>query len=439
MKIAYILEVFPSLSQTFVLNQIVGLIDHGHAVDIYAEIKNDSHKLHPAVDQYRLLDRAHYQPQVPQDQLKRLLSGLIIFCRYFWQDPVLILRSINIWRYGRAATSLRLLHGVVPFLSDRPHYDIIHCHFGLLGLKGMLLRDMGAISGQLVTTFHGVDMSQNLKLLGDDLYSPLFKAGDRFLPISQHWQNRLIELGCDPKKITIHRMGIDPDKFAFKPRFPDPPAPTQLISVSRLAEKKGIEYGIRSVAALIQAGLAVEYSIIGDGDLKAPLAALIAQLNIGHAIHLLGPKNHAEVLEALDRSHILLAPSITATDGNQEGIPVALMEAMAMGLPVVSTYHSGIPELVEDGRCGYLVPERDVDALTEQLKHLVQQPELWLAMGTAGRQKVESEYNIHRLNAQLAHLFEPRLSPQPTTGLAARSPQPSPLDRATPYSTPSQL
>ncbi|WOD39268.1 glycosyltransferase [Nodosilinea sp. E11] len=436
MKIAFIVEIFPSLSQTFVLNQITGLIDQGHEVDVYAEIENDSHKLHPDVEQYQLLDRAHYQPQVPQDQLKRLLGGVIIFCRYFFKDPALILRSINIWRYGKAAKSLRLLYGVVPFLGDRPHYDIIHCHFGLLGLKGMVLRDVGAISGQLVTTFHGVDMSQNLKMLGDDLYKPLFEAGDRCLPISQHWQNRLIELGCDPDKITIHRMGIDPDKFVFRPRSPDSGQPTQLISVSRLAEKKGIEYGIRAVAALVEAGFAVNYSIIGDGDLKAPLAALIEQLNVGHAIHLLGPKNHAEVLDALNQSHILLAPSITASDGNQEGIPVALMEAMAMGLPVVSTYHSGIPELVEDGQCGYLVPEQDVDSLTEKLKQLVQQPELWLAMGTAGRQKVEREYNIHRLNAQLADLFEQQ-RPQPAIEVATRSPLASP-GGASPYSPPAQ-
>ena len=128
MKIALIVEIFPSLSQTFVLNQIVGLIEHGHEVDIYAELSNDSLKLHPDVEQYHLLDQAYYQPQVPRGHLQRLLSGLIVFCRYFFKDPVLILRSINIWRYGKAATSLRLLHGVVPFLGDRPHYDIIHCH-----------------------------------------------------------------------------------------------------------------------------------------------------------------------------------------------------------------------------------------------------------------------------------------------------------------------
>lgn len=406
MKIAFIVEIFPSLSQTFVLNQIVDLIERGHEVDIYAEIRGDSHKIHPDVEKYHLLERTYYQPQVPADHAQRLRNGAVLFLCNCLIDPKLLLRSVNLFKYGKAAASFRMLHSVIPMLKKRPAYDIIHCHFGLLGLKGMWLRDIGAISGKLITTFHGVDMSQNLQLLGQDLYAPLFQAGDYFLPISQFWRNRLIELGCDPHKITVHHMGIDAQRFAFTPRTLVEGQTVQLISVSRLAEKKGIEYGIRAVATLVQEGLNVEYQIIGDGELRQPLADLIADLNVGHAIQLLGPKNHNEVMAALNQAHILVAPSVTAKDGNQEGIPVALMEAMAMGLPVVSTYHSGIPELVEDGISGYLVPERDIEALKTRLRQLVQKPESWLTMGTAGRQKVEQEFDLHALNAGLVELFE---------------------------------
>ncbi|HEY9879568.1 MAG TPA: glycosyltransferase [Leptolyngbyaceae cyanobacterium] len=406
MKIAVIVEVFPSLSQTFVLNQIVDLIERGHEVDIYAEVRGDSHKVHPDVEKYGLLKRTYYHPQVSKDQSQRLRQSMALLLRHGLRDPALILQSLNVFKYRKAAASFRILHSVIPLLKKRPVYDIIHCHFGLLGLKGMWLREIGAVSGKLITTFHGVDMSQNLQLLGQDLYAPLFQAGDYFLPISQFWRNRLIELGCDPHKITVHHMGIDAHRFAFTPRTLVEGQTVRLISVSRLAEKKGIEYGIRAVAALVQEGLNVEYQIIGDGELRQPLADLITDLNVGHAIQLLGPKNHNEVMAALNQAHILVAPSVTAKDGNQEGIPVALMEAMAMGLPVVSTYHSGIPELVEDGISGYLVPERDIEALKTRLRQLVQKPESWLTMGTAGRQKVEQEFDLHALNAGLVELFE---------------------------------
>jgi colanic acid/amylovoran biosynthesis glycosyltransferase len=430
MRIAFIVEVFPSLSQTFVLNQIVDLLERGHEVDIYAEVRGDSHKVHPDVEKYRLLERTYYHPPVPADRWQRLRSSAGLFLRYCLSDPVLMLRSINLLEYGKAAASLRLLHAVIPLLKKRPAYDILHCHFGLLGLKGMRLRQMGAISGRLITTFHGVDMSQNLKLMGEDLYAPLFEAGDHFLPISRYWQNRLIELGCDPAKITVHRMGIDPETFAFRPRTLSPGEPVRLISVSRLAEKKGIEYGIRAVAALVQEGLAVEYEIIGDGDLRQPLTELVQQLGVGHAVRLLGPKNHSEVQAALDQAHILLAPSVTARDGNQEGIPVALMEAMAMGLPVVSTVHSGIPELVADGRSGFLVPERDVAALTDRLRQLVQQPDTWVSLGTAGRQTVEREFNLHRLNPRLVNLFEQVLQGGAVTPTENLPPETSVLEAA---------
>ncbi|MGF1568072.1 MAG: glycosyltransferase [Nodosilinea sp.] len=439
MKIAYILEVFPSLSQTFVLNQITGLLDRGHEVDIYAEYTGDSHKVHADVEKYNLQKITYYQPQTPTGKLERVGQGFYWFWRYFFRAPFLMLRSVNFFRYGKSATSLRLLYAVIPFVRRRPKYDIIMCHFGLLGLKGMALRDLGAISGKLVTAFHGVDMSQNLEMLGRHLYAPLFKAGEGFLPISGYWKNRLIELGCNPSQIAIHPMGIDTKKFVFQPREREFQGATRLISVSRLTEKKGIEYGIQAVAALLEQGLLVEYLVIGDGERRASLAALVTQLGVGHAVKLLGPRDHTEVLAELSRAHILLAPSVTAQDGNQEGIPVALMEAMAMGMPVVSTYHSGIPELVDDGESGFLVPERDTGALVAVLTGLVQRPETWLALGAAGRQKIENEYAIDKLNTRLVSLFKQVLSLDKRYGLTTSPLGDNATDNLAPYSAPTQL
>jgi colanic acid/amylovoran biosynthesis glycosyltransferase len=126
---------------------------------------------------------------------------------------------------------------------------------------------------------------------------------------------------------------------------------------------------------------------------------------VGGQVKLLGWKNQTEVVQLLRDTHIFMAPSVTAEDGDQEGTPTVLMEALAQGLPVLSTRHSGIPEVVVEGESGYLVPERDVDALAERLENLLEHPEQWPAMGTAGRRHVEEHYDIDRLNDQLLSLY----------------------------------
>jgi colanic acid/amylovoran biosynthesis glycosyltransferase len=115
---------------------------------------------------------------------------------------------------------------------------------------------------------------------------------------------------------------------------------------------------------------------------------------------------HEQVVEVLRRASIFLAPSVTSADGDQEGIPVALMEAMSSGVPVVATEHSGIPELVEDGISGFLAPERDAGTLAVRLGQLIEHPELWPSMGEAGRRRVEADYDIEVLNDRLVDLLE---------------------------------
>jgi colanic acid/amylovoran biosynthesis glycosyltransferase len=121
---------------------------------------------------------------------------------------------------------------------------------------------------------------------------------------------------------------------------------------------------------------------------------------------MIGAQSHAEVMRLMEEAHILIAPSITAADGDEEGIPNTVKEAMALGLPVVSTTHAGIPELVEDGVSGFLVPERDSAALGERLAQLVDRPETWAALGRAGRQRIERHFDIDRLNDELLVLYE---------------------------------
>lgn len=404
MRIAFVVgSVFPAISETFIIDQITGLIKRGHEVDIYAEKPDISAKLHPDIKKYNVLSRTYYH-QVPKNYLLRLSKGIKLLLAGLHQNSAVTLHSINPLKYGRQAASLKLLYQVSPHLNQQP-YDIVHCHFGYNGLKSLQLRDFGLLQGKLITTFHGLDLSQDIQAQGRHIYDRLFEQGDLFLPVSEYWKQRLIELGCDKGKIIVHRMGIDCDSFAFTQRKLPKVDKIQLISVSRLAEKKGLEYGIRAVAELVKIKSNIEYTIIGDGPLKEDLQQLIQTLNIGNIVKLIGWRQKTEVIDLLKNSDIFLSPSVTSQSGDQEGIPVALMEAMAIGLPVVSTFHSGIPELVKNNISGFLVPERNVPSLVDRLNYLIEHPEIRSRMGQLGHQQVRKHYDVEMLNDRLVELY----------------------------------
>jgi colanic acid/amylovoran biosynthesis glycosyltransferase len=407
MRIAVIVGGFPCLSETFILRQITGLIDRGHEVDIFAGSAGKEAVRHPDVDKYGLLARTHYLTQCacseapPIRALKRL--GLIF--RNFHKNPTVVLKTFNIAAYGKAALFLQILCQIAPFLDKDP-YDILHCQFGPIGEFGLLLRDTGVFHGKIVTSFRGFDISSYVKEQGENTYDDLFRRGDLFLCVSDHIKRDLIRLGCDREKIFVHRSGIDPNAFTVVPRESKEDGRTTILTIARFVEKKGLEYGIKAMAAILKKHSGIEYKIAGDGPLKDKLQRLIAELNVGDKIQLIGWRSQDQIAQLLARSDILLAPSLTSSTGDQEGIPGVIMEAFATGLPVVSTEHAGIPEIVRDGASGFLVPEKDVDALIQKLEILIEQPQLRYAMGRTGRKYVEQYYNIETLNNRLVELYQ---------------------------------
>jgi colanic acid/amylovoran biosynthesis glycosyltransferase len=404
MKIAFVVDRFPALSETFVLNQITGLIDRGHDVEIFSRGPRDE-AVHPDIRDYNLIERTHYWPTVPGQKLLRWLKGLGLLACEAAVRPFAATSAANAITYGYQSFSLNLAYAVWPVLAGR-RYDIIHCHFGGNGIIGMALRDMDLLEGRLITSFYGYDLSSYLRKAGEGEYARLLKHGDLFLPVSEVFRQQLIELGGDPAKVYVHRMGIDCQRFSFRERSPADDGVTRLVSVSRLVEKKGIEYAIRAVARLSQLGRRTVYTVIGEGPLRQHLVELVASLGVAGNVRLVGKKTQPQVIAVLDSAHVVVAPSVVAADGDVEGTPAVLMEAMAMGLPVIATRHSGIPEVVEDGVSGILVPERDVDALAGAIAHMADHPERWAAIGRAGRKKILEQHDIETLNDSLVAHYE---------------------------------
>jgi colanic acid/amylovoran biosynthesis glycosyltransferase len=404
-KIAFIVGSFPLLSETFILNQITGLIERGHQVDIYASDPGDRSKIHPAVEKYNLLDRTYYLPEIPQNFFWRSLKAINLLKTYWHTDPRRLLRSLNIIQYGKSAASWRLFYAAIAGLGKET-YDIVHCQFGTLSFWGMLFRKINAPKAKLVVSFRGYDISQFVQEQGDRVYDRTFTEADLFLPNCDFFKRRLLKLGCDEKKICTHYSGIDCDRFYYTPRHLEPDEKIRIITTGRLVEKKGIAYSIRAVAQLAKIYPNLEYKIIGSGILRSELQQLIQDLGVSDLVQLIGKKHQQEIIEILQESHILIAPSITARDGNQDAPVNVLKEAMAMGLPAIGTYHGGIPELIEDGVSGFLVPERDPEAIAARLQYLIAHPDIWKTMGAAGRERVEKYFNMQTLNDELVEIYQ---------------------------------
>ena len=412
MKIAFIVDRFPVLSETFIINQITGLIERGHEVHIYGK-QTDDNKLHPDVEKYNLIKRTRFLPEIPKNYLGRLFNVLYLLGHNLPQAPLVLLRSLNIFKYGKRAASLRLFYSTLPFLNA-PKYDIIHCQFGRQAIckfgpysyEGVVLRDIGAIKGKLITTFRGYDISWYVHKYGEKVYDELLKKEDYFYANCEFFRKRAIQLGCDENKIIVHGSAIDCSKFTFKARYLDATGKISIATTGRLIEKKGIEYAIRAVAEVVNFYPNIEFNIIGDGELKKRFLQIIQGLNIADKVNLKGWRNQKEIIDILNQTHIFVAPSVTASDGNQDAPVNTLKEAMAMGLPVISTLHGGIPELVEDGISGFLVAERDASAIAEKLIYLIQHPEIWQQMGLSGRKTVETIYDINKLNSELVEIYQ---------------------------------
>ncbi|MEX0685079.1 MAG: glycosyltransferase [Balneolales bacterium] len=403
LRIAFFVGSFPHVSETFIMNQITGLIDRGHIVDIFASRYVNGIPLHDDVHKYGLIDKTHYL-NLPRNFIIRLLK-LIYMIIFFggWKKPLTLAKTLNIRKYGRSALSLALASSAVPLINKKP-YDILHCQFGWLGPRVLTLKEINAVSGKLIVAFRGADITRSLNS-NHGIYDQVFKKADSILPVSNSLKQKLLSEGCSADKIIIHHSGIDCSRFKFKECIKDKDSVTNLITIGRLVEKKGIAYAIRAISEIVNLGYQLKYTIIGDGILMGELKKLIQVLDLNKHVTLVGSKSSDDVISYLEKAHIFIAPSIQSKSGDCEGIPNSSKEAMAMGVPVLTTFHSGNPELIEDGVSGFMVPEGDVNALADRLKFLIDHPEIWPETGRAGREVIETKFDMNKLNDELIHVY----------------------------------
>jgi colanic acid/amylovoran biosynthesis glycosyltransferase len=439
MRIAFLLDCFPTVSETFIVRQITGLLDLGHQVDIYAQREPEREEpFHAEVERYDLVARTTYMSQhipresaywempvwpltgrtwtpdseTPTANWRRLLAAAPVLARCLRSAPRTTLQVLDPRAYGDQARSLSALYRLGVLASQSGPYDVLHAHFGAQGNSFRFARELW--QAPLLVTFHGSDFSALPEERGRGIYERLFREAEAFSINSEHTRRCVEALGCPPHKLHRLPVGLDPREFAFRERSWQPGAPLRLLTVGRLVEKKGMEYAIRAVAHVRRSRPELRYDIIGEGPLRGALETLARELGVADCVTLHGAQAGAEVRKAFAAAHLFVLTSVTAADGNQEGQGLVLQEAQACGLPVIATNHNGFPEGIVPGESGFLVPERDVDALAERLLQLLEQPEGWAGMGRCGRRYVEQHYDIRQLNQQLVELYR-RVAADPTT------------------------
>ena len=352
LNILFVTGYFPHLSQSFILDQITECIERGHKVKIHAFHKNPHKKMQTDVKKYNLLKIVSYGENLPK-------------------------------------------------LSE---IDIIFVQFGYHGMAVVDQAKQQKYKGKIAVCFRGNDLTGYVQK-DPRMYDKLFQQADLFLPVCDYFKELLIKYGCPEEKIVVHHSPIRTKAFAFKSRKINKGEKIHLVTVARLTEKKGIEYVIKALVQLRKKYRHIRYMVLGDGKEKHNLHRLIMDNNLQAIAHLYGWATHEEIKNVLSRSHIFILPSITGKDGDQEGIPNALKEAMAAGIPVISTFHAGIQELVTDKESGLLVEEKDVNGIVKAVELLIKNEDLYNKISRQGREKVIQDFDIKNVIDKLETIF----------------------------------
>jgi len=308
-----------------------------------------------------------------------------------------------------------------PFLASQLKTfsaDLAHSHFGNNGWKA--LRSVTKRGLPHCISFYGHDVSRlpHTDPAWRGRYRELFAAPrTRFCCEGNHMASCLIKMGCPPDKISIQHLGVEIDHIPFRPRRWEPGEPLRVLIAASFREKKGIPYALEALSRL-QRHLPLELTIIGDagGDSasqaeKKKILGILNSSGLNKVSRLLGYQPQSILWDEAYRHHIFISTSVTASDGDTEGgAPVALIDMAASGIPIVSSFHCDIAEVIRHGETGWLATERDVDSIVAAIEKWLDAPTAWGDMLRAGRRHVEQEYSAAIQGQRLASIYHHHLS-----------------------------
>ena len=405
-RVVVLVKRFPRLSETFIMNEFLELRRKGLPVELFAIMDPREARSHP--------EALALVPEVSYLQTGRLPSALPAVLRTARRHPWGAVKAAA-WMLTRhsSAAARNLVHAMVLVdllaCGDPAH---VHAHFlhspaAIAFIARKISGQRYSVSGHAKDIYTTLPENVRMRCRGAEFVTTCTDANRRYL---------LEEVGLDPSRVHVCRHGVDVSRFD---RGESERRAGRVVSVGRLVPKKGFDVLVRACGELLRRGVDFELRIVGGGELRAELVALAKRERVGDRVRLLGSMSHAEVADELAACEVFaLAPKVMP-DGDRDGIPNVLLEAMAAGAPVVASAVSGIPELLSDGVNGRLVAPARTDLLADALTDLLTDPDQRAHLAAAGRRLVAAEWSWPRAVLPLDGLLRDVLSP-PAAGRAPK-------------------
>ncbi len=396
---------FPKLTETFILQEMVAMERLGIEVVVYPLWREHAAVMHP--EALRFVERANFQASFSTAVLRenwRLLS----------RQPRQYISTL--WAALRGTWgSLRFFAGALAIFPKAVYFAKrmeatavahVHAHFATHPtVAALVIHRLVGIPYSF--TAHGSDLHRDQRMLGQKI------AEAAFAVTISDYNRQVMAAECqhehDRSKVRIVHCGVNTQLFRPRdkqPRVRPRSTPFSIFCVGTLHEVKGQAYLLQACRQLVELEIDFVLNLVGDGPDRQALLGQAMAAKIADRLTFHGAKTHQDVAELLRGADVVVAPSVPTRDGRREGIPVALMEAMSSGVPVVASRLSGIPELVEDERTGLLVPARDAQALADALRRLYVDAALRHRLGEAARAKIFQEFDLSKNSATLATLFK---------------------------------
>ena len=395
-RVAYIMSRFPKITETFVLYEMKALEELGARVELFPLLHQPPGPRHAEAAAYE--ERAHFTPFVSWNTLranvKRMVGSPGPYFRTWWE------------MVSGTCRSPRFLAGAIAYFPKCVAFaermealgvDHVHAHFATHpALAALIVHRLSGIPYSF--TAHGSDLHVDRTMLAAKVASASFVVA-----VSAYNQDLIVRECGEHERAKVVVIHCGTDSSAFGPRRNDGDSKVderpgdrglRIACVASLEEVKGHRFLVQACHRLVEQGVDVHLDLVGDGALRSEVEGLVEELGLGERVTFHGAVPRPVVGRILSGADVFVLASHPTRSGRREGIPVALMEAMMSELPVVASAISGIPELVEDGSTGYLVPSGDPDALADRLARLVGKPALRRAFGRSGRAKVEADFDI---------------------------------------------
>lgn len=404
-RIAYILKMYPRFSETFIVNEILAHEAAGLAIEIFS--------LRPPADGRFHEDYARVR--APVTYVRTETPKLTSFWRKLHQCGE---RFPPLWTLLQKEPHLdpedlyqALL--IAPLIADRG-FTALHAHFGSIATT--VARLVSRLTGiPYFFTAHAKDIFHE-EVDAADLRNKLQDAAG-VITVSDYNVGFLHDCyGNAAETVTRIYNGLDLTKFIYQEPTVRPP---RIVGVGRLVEKKGFGDLINACAILAKRGRAFACEIIGDGLLAEDLQQQVTELGLTEQVKLLGPRAQGAVIEHVQSAALFAAPCVVGQDGNRDGLPTVLLEAMALGTPCISTDVTGIPEVVAHNETGLMVPQHDPVALANAMERLLDDPSLRHRLAENARHQIEMNFDISRNTARIRALYPKPVAQPPAVAAPA--------------------